>query len=107
MMITHHILKDGVYHRKKVTEEHIVIVIEPGHNFLGHVTPKDGTAKSVGASIQMFVSDSNIDPRKLLAVGCDGTNVNTGWKNGKITALENHVGYALHWFLCFSHCNDH
>lgn len=26
-------LKDGVYHRKKVTEEHIVIIVEPGYNF--------------------------------------------------------------------------
>lgn len=66
--------------------------------------PKNGAPKSVSALIQMTVYNS--DPRKLLAVGCEWTNVNTGWRNGTIKALENHEGHALHWRVCLLHCNE-
>ncbi|GBL98512.1 hypothetical protein AVEN_111632-1 [Araneus ventricosus] len=44
--------------------------------------------------------------RKLEVVGCDGTVTNTGWKNGVIHRIENHVGHPLQWSICLLHFNE-
>ncbi|KAK4871779.1 hypothetical protein RN001_015903 [Aquatica leii] len=49
------------YHSKKITEQHMVLVAEPGSTYLGHVTPSSGSASSIKT------------------MGCDGTVVNTGF----------------------------
>lgn len=60
----------------KIKEEHIVLLQEPGSKYIGHVTPKTGTAKQIVQSILAF-----LDPdvaASLLGIGTDGTAVNTG-----------------------------
>lgn len=60
----------------KTKEEHIVLIQEPSSKYIGHVTPKDGSAKQICNSILDFITlevASNI-----LAIGTDGTAVNTG-----------------------------
>ena len=42
----------------------------------------------------------------LLAIGCDGTNVNTGTKGGLIVLMEEYLGRPLHWFICMLHANE-
>ncbi|GBO13434.1 hypothetical protein AVEN_196097-1 [Araneus ventricosus] len=44
--------------------------------------------------------------RKLEVVGCGGTVTNTGWKNGVINRIENHVGRPLQWSICLLHFNE-
>ena len=42
----------------------------------------------------------------LVAIGCDGTNVNTGMKNGVIKRIEDALGRPVHWFVCMLHSNE-
>lgn len=42
----------------------------------------------------------------LLAVGSDGTNVNTGVKGGIIRLLEEHFQQPLQWLICLLHFNE-
>ncbi|GBN03917.1 hypothetical protein AVEN_137990-1 [Araneus ventricosus] len=44
--------------------------------------------------------------RKLEVVGCDGTVTNTGWKNGVINRIENHVERPLQWSICLLHFTE-
>lgn len=62
---------------------------------MGHVTPDSGTSENIASSIISFIQQNEIDLSKLIAIGCDGTNVNTGKKNGIIKRLEQFVGHAL------------
>jgi len=43
---------------------------------------------------------------KLVAIGCDGTNVNTGRNGGTIRLLEEELGRPLQWFICQLHANE-
>ena len=36
----------------------------------------------------------------------DGTNVNTGWKDGMIAHLERELGTPLVWLICLLHGNE-
>ena len=36
----------------------------------------------------------------LEATGSNETNINTGYKNGAIRFLENHLNILLQWFIC-------
>ena len=52
---------------------------EPGDVlYLGHVTVENGTAKEISTEIMSFFKDNEISTDALVAVGCDGTAVNTG-----------------------------
>ena len=49
---------------------------------------------------------NDIDTGSLVAIGCDGTNVNTGNIGGVIRLLELRVNKSLHWFVCLLHMNE-
>ena len=56
---------------------------EPGSSYVGYVSPKAGSSKHISEEIlELLTSDSNSSC--LRAIGCDGTNVNTGTTNGVI-----------------------
>ena len=44
--------------------------------------------------------------RKGIAIGCDGTNVNSGVKGGVIRLLELELGRPLQWLICLLHANE-
>lgn len=94
------------FHRKIIKEEHVVILAEPGSLYMGHLTPKSGSAENIRKCIVTFLKSTNTDLNKLVAIGSDGTVVNTGSKNGVISQLEHFVGRPLHWFVCLLHCNE-
>ena len=96
----------GKHYRRTVTEEHYSLLQEPGSSYLGHVTPNSGTAKDIKSSITNFLSLNNIAADKLVAVGCDGTNVNTGKNGGVIRLLEVEFNKPLQWLICQLHCNE-
>jgi hypothetical protein len=94
------------FYRRIVTEEHISLVQEPGSLYLGHVTPDGSTARHIKNSIACFIANSNIDVKHFVAIGCDGTNVNTGRVGGVVTLLEKEYGKPLQWLICMLHANE-
>lgn len=66
------------------TEDHIVLLTEPGSTYVGHTTPSSGTRNNITKSITDFLTDNDktkFDTLKLIVVRCDGTNINTGHNN--------------------------
>ncbi|GBN05471.1 hypothetical protein AVEN_240462-1 [Araneus ventricosus] len=55
--------------RRKVIEEHISLVKEPGSEYIGHVSANFGTANIIGNNIYSFLScvDNDIDVTKFIA----------------------------------------
>lgn len=101
----HYISLGSKLHRKVVVEEHIALVKEPGSEYLGHVSPTTGSAKDIKDCLLAFLEDK-VDTSSLVAIGCDGTVVNTGRKNGVIAYIERHLGRPLQWFICMLHANE-
>jgi hypothetical protein len=102
-------IKETVGYRtyvKCIKEEHVSLIQEPGSEYLGHITPITGSARNVVSSIMDFFHSMNIDTSGVIAVGCDGTAVNTGKNNGIIRLLEEKLGRPLHWFICLLHMNE-
>jgi hypothetical protein len=102
----HNTLTDGKYHPSTGVEEHIVLIKEPGSEYLGHVTPTSGTSLNLFQSIDTFLSKNSISTEQLVAIGCDGTNVNTGHQGGVIRRFEVTYNKPLHWFVCLLHMNE-
>lgn len=81
------------------------MISEPGSRYLGHITPESGCAFHIKRSLVNFL-EQDFDTDDLIAVGCDGTVVNTGVKNGVIRLLENQLGCPLQWLICLFHFNE-
>ena len=94
------------YHRKTVTEEHISLISEPGSEYIGHLSINSGKAITIQKSMVQFLSEKIEYQSSLVAVGCDGTAVNTGHKSGVIVLLEKHLNRPLQWFVCLLHANE-
>jgi len=94
--------KEKKYHRQVIVEEHLSLVAEPNSIFLGHITPKGGSAKFISQSMSQFIALKYIVVKKLLAIGCDGTNVNTGRTGGTIRLLEEYCNKPLQCCNCFA-----
>lgn len=92
-------------YRKTFTEEHIVLISEPGSKYLGHVTPLSGSALSIKKKIVTFL-EKKTNFSDLVAIGCDGTVVNTENKNGVIRMLELYLKRPLQWLICLFHANE-
>ncbi|GBN56716.1 hypothetical protein AVEN_162903-1 [Araneus ventricosus] len=50
--------------RKNITEQHAVLISEPGSIYLGHVAPTSGTSHKIKASILTFLE------KKLIVLSC-------------------------------------
>ncbi len=50
-----------------------------------------------------FLEKSKFSLEDLIIVGCDGTNVNTGWKNWVIRQIEVYIGRPLQRSICLLH----
>ena len=96
----------SVSSKASTVEEHITLLEEPNSVYLGHVTPESGSSSNILSAIKEFFNENNISLNNLQAVGCDGTNVNTGLHKGVIRQLELVVGHPLQWFVCLFHCNE-
>lgn len=91
--------------RKTVVEEHVSLIEEPDWKYIGHVSPQSGLAFEIHLSIRDFLLNHLIDISSLRAIGCDGTVVNTGNKNGIITLIEKEEGLPMQWLVCMLHGN--
>ena len=101
---------DGVkkYTHSVVREEHYAVCDETG-DYLTHFTPdKDPNipaAKQIALKIFDWLQENNCE-HCLFAIGCDSTNVNTGYKGGSIFHLERLIGRKLTWIICMLHTNE-
>ena len=93
-------------YKKLITEEHVTLVQEPGSHYIGHITPISGSARNIAATMMDFFSERDIDLKDIIAIGCDGTAVNTGSKGGIIRVLEENIQRPLQWVVCLLHCNE-
>lgn len=69
-------------------EEHISIIKEVGSEYIGHSTPPLGHARSIADFIMECLYENGVLLDSLVALGSDGTAVNTGWKGGAITCSK-------------------
>jgi len=96
---------DEKWYSKKITEDHYVLVGEPGTTYLQHCTVSRGTGREISDVLVNFVQKSGIE-QSLFAVGADSTAVNTGCHSGAISLLEQYLGMPLHWIICHLHLNE-
>ncbi|CAH0562813.1 unnamed protein product [Brassicogethes aeneus] len=88
-------------------EEHIALVEEPNSQYFGHLSLFPSVkAVDLSNGIIRFLSDLNIDTQELQVIGCNGTNVNTGWKGGAIRYIEVALNKPLQWSICLLHSNE-
>ena len=100
-------IKEGSkFYRRSITQEHISLIEEPESKYLGHISPSGSSAKLMKDSIVNFIATKNIDTQMFVAVGCDGTAVNTGNKGGAIRLLEKEYNKPLQWLICLLHANE-
>ena len=65
-----------------VKKKHITLVAEPGSNYIGNFTPNSGKTKDISKDFIEFCLSHNLDLDSLCVIGSDGTNANTGAKEG-------------------------
>ena len=97
---------DNVKHKKTVIKEHVVLVQEPESHYVGHITPASGLAAAITSGIFNFLETNSISTDDNVAVGCDGTAVNTGRKGGVIHMVEMRLQRSAQWIICLLHCNE-
>lgn len=91
----------------KKLEEHITLINEPGSNFMGHIAISlAGTAANITNKILNFIDKNKIVTKDWCAIGCDGTNCNTGWKSGIIRCIELKLKKQMQWIVCLLHANE-
>lgn len=62
--------------------------------YYNHVTPNGGIGVEIAQAIWQQLSSDNINMEKLLFLGCDGTNVNTGHEHGTHLFFIAFYGYG-------------
>lgn len=90
----------------KTNEEHITIVKEPGSKFVGYTTPESGTGLQIQKAIVNFLVSEGYSMNYLVAINCDGTAVNTGYKTGVNACMEKYLQRPLQWNVCLFHFNE-
>ena len=94
--------------KKKVgVQEHLSYTREPPGCYLTHtaVPPNKGTGFDLGQDLLEVLAENN-SKESLLAVLCDGTATNTGWKTGMIVTVERELKVPLLWLVCQLHGNE-
>ena len=87
-----------------ILEEHYTIIKEPSSQYVDHVTPDDGFARSIAVEIANCIAATNsLDT--LQGVICDGSAVNTGRVSGVIKCVELFLERPLQSIVCLLHLN--
>lgn len=97
---------DTKRYTRKVKEEHLSLIEEPGSHYITHLSPSFGTGKQISLTIIEYFEGIARDLSQLLAIGCDGAYVNTGWKSGVIRCMELKLGKPMQWIICLLHFNE-
>ena len=91
--------------RRKIKEEHYVLVSFPSRSYVEHVVPESGRSDDISREILSVVRGSQSEAT-LQALVCDGTAVNTGVSNGVIRKIELYLQKPLQWLICLMHANE-
>lgn len=78
----------------------MTLIGQPGNKFLQYIPLEHGTA------FDYFKGITSVIQQDFNAIGCDGTNVNTGWKNGVIRRYEKHFQHSVQWLICLLHFTE-
>ena len=97
--------ENGKWYTHISKEDHYVLVSEPESMYMGHVSPKGSKSQDIAESIILKMQEMGIEST-VRVVGCDSTNINTGYKGGIIQYIENAVGHSLLWCICLLHTNE-
>lgn len=89
--------------RKSVQREHISFVQEPGSFYVGHKTLPSGHSCEILKAINEIITEKSININDIKALGCDGTNANTGHVGGLIRLFEVYHNKAVQWIVCMLH----
>ena len=93
-----------------IKEEHYTVCSEPGGKYLFHFTPEEASKQRKHAEIIANHLVAWLEERqlteKLLAIGADSTNVNTGWQGGVIQWVEQKLKKNLVWIVCDLHTGE-
>ena len=73
------------------SEEHVVVIAEPGSRYVTHFSPESGRAYDLLSELHSLALHFDGDIRVL---GCDGTAVNTGTTGGVCRLFELVTGSA-------------
>ncbi|GBO28634.1 hypothetical protein AVEN_155715-1 [Araneus ventricosus] len=98
---------DTKRYTRKAKKERLCLIEELGSRYITHLSPSFGTPKQISATIIGYFERMTRYLSQLLAIGCDGTSVNTGWKSGVIRRLELKLCKPLQWVICLPHFNEH
>ena len=63
-------------------------------------------ANAIANSIFDFFSANHKRENNIIAIGCDGTAVNTGAKGSVIRIIEVKLNKPVHWFMCQLQVNE-
>ena len=83
--------------------EHVTLVSQPGKKYITHVTPPDGTGRSIATEIVAAVRESEIP---LEVLGMDGCPTNTGIHNGAMRLVEVMLGEVVQHVVCLLHLGE-
>jgi hypothetical protein len=95
----------GKWYSLKKTEDHYVLVGEPGTIYLHHITLVKATGVTLADGLHKAIDNLGL-LQKILAVGADSTAVNTGARGGAIHLLECHLHRPVQWIICWLHLNE-
>ena len=88
---------------KMVKELHEVVVAEPGHRYVDHVSPQSSGAADIAKEMLAVIQENDAHP---VVIGSDGTSVNTGRNSGVNRRIELGVGRPLQHAICGIHTNE-
>ena len=94
----------GKYYRGEVKEKCYSLTVEPSGRYADHFVPDEATkesshAKNIAKRIVRWLMEHDSE-NTLLCLGGDSTAVNTGWKGGVISFVEQILGRRLVWVVC-------
>ena len=87
------------------TEEHLAYTMEPSGEYLCHSTVELGTGRGLADDFKDVLAEHD-SIETVEAVVADGTNTNTGWKQGFIAHVERDLRRNLIWLICIAHGNE-
>ncbi|GBL86236.1 hypothetical protein AVEN_131969-1 [Araneus ventricosus] len=97
---------DTKRYKRKAEKKHLSLIEEPDSGYITQFGPSFGTTKQISATVIGYFEGITRYLSQLLASGCDGTSVNTGWKSGVIRCFELKLGKPLQWIICLLHFNE-
>ena len=99
-------LINGRMHKRTVVEEHITLIKEPQSEYIGHFAASTGSSQSLFYGIIDYCAANEVSLDDVVAIGCDGTAVNSLRKEGVIKRLEENLNKPPQWLVCLLHTND-